>query len=103
MAEASDTQEIWKRNCLAKSDYCAWAARLFPDDLGRQRARPRYRRDRVMQALFISSFFSMMMASRPSRFGGVRIGSAQARNSRRTVTLMNSADGIGRAKVEHEL
>ena len=32
MAEASDTQESWKRNCLAKWEYCKWAAGLMPDD-----------------------------------------------------------------------
>jgi hypothetical protein len=36
MAEASGTQESWKRNCLAKSDYCAWAASLCPDDFYRK-------------------------------------------------------------------
>jgi hypothetical protein len=36
MAGASDTQESWKRDCLAKSDYCAWAASLCPDNFYRK-------------------------------------------------------------------
>jgi hypothetical protein len=37
MAGASDdARESWKRKCLAKSDYCAWAASLCPDDFYRK-------------------------------------------------------------------
>ena len=32
MAQEPDEQERWKQNCLAKANYCAWAAKTISDD-----------------------------------------------------------------------